>query len=495
MTTVFVSKVNETSLKVESDNFNVLFELREHFSFFAPNYRHSPKFKDHIWDGKIYLLNMKSKTIPYGLIHHVQKFCSDHNYLFVDQTKKSKMVVADSLDDFDEFVESLKLPFKPYDYQIDAVKTAIRDMRRLLISPTGSGKSLIIYMLLRWMHKNNRRTCIIVPSTSLVEQMVSDFKKYAENDDSFDVASLVDRLYSKVNTDPFQSNILVSTWQSLITYDESLGKEWDCVICDEVHLGKSTSIQKILNSATNAPYRIGLTGSLTGEDVHEFILIGSFGLVHRVATTKELQESGQLSDMRIYMLMLRYPKEESVNLYRNIGKDYNTEYKYITTHAKRALFVRNLACSSKGTVMVLFDSREHGELLYKLISEKLGDGNRKVFHIDGRVKVSTREEIRNAVNSENGAIIVASVGTSATGLNIPSIENVILCPSKSRVRNLQSIGRGLRLNKGKNRCNVFDLCDNLSYGNHKNYFLNHGMQRYALYQQEGFDVVFEEVAF
>ena len=111
------------------------------------------------------------------------------------------------------------------------------------------------------------------------------------------------------------------------------------------------------------------------------------------------------------------------------------------------------------------------------------------------MKVSTREEIRNSVNSENGAIIVASVGTSATGLNIPSIENVILCPSKSRVRNLQSIGRGLRLNAGKTHCNVFDLCDNLSYSNHKNFFLNHGMQRYSLYQQEGFDVVFNEVQF
>ena len=494
MTTVYVSKVNETSLKIDSDDYNVMFELREAFSFYAPNYKHHPKFKDHIWDGKIYLINMRTKTIPYGLIYHVQKFCAERNYLFVDQTKKSKVVVADNLDNFNEFVESLKLPFKPYEYQLEAVRTAIKDCRKLLISPTGSGKSLIIYMLLRWMQKHDRKILIIVPSTSLVEQMASDFKKYAENDDTFDVDKLVSKLYSKTKVDPFEADILVSTWQSLITFDDSLGSRWDCVICDEVHLGKATSIQNIMASCKNAYYRIGLTGSLTGENAHEFILIGSFGLIHRVATTKELQESGQLSDMKIYMLMLRYSKEESQNLYRKLGKDYTTEYKYITTHPKRALFVRNLACSLKGTVMVLFDSREHGELLYKLISEKSGE-DRKVFHIDGRVKVSTREEIRNSVNSENGAIIVASVGTSATGLNIPSIENVILCPSKSRVRNLQSIGRGLRLNAGKTHCNVFDLCDNLSYSNHKNFFLNHGMQRYSLYQQEGFDVVFNEVQF
>ena len=494
MTTLYVKKIDETTLKFACDDVGVHYELSDYFRFYAPGYKYDPRFRNHLWNGKIMLVSASKQTAPVGLRQQIQKFCTDRNYHFIDQTEEQLLEKGDDVSSFDQWLETINLPFEPRDYQKKAVLESLTGQRRTLLSPTGSGKSLIIYLILRWNLSKSRKCVVIVPSTSLVEQMVDDFKKYSINDDGWDAEKEVAKLYSKVNTDPFEVDALVTTWQSICRYDNSLYNTWDCIIVDEAHNAKSKILQQVVNGATNAKFKIGTTGSLTGENVHEFILTGSFGPVCQVATTKQLQDGGQLSDMDIHMLILKYPKEESKTLFREIGKDFNTEIDYINKHAKRQLFTRNLACSLKGTVMILFKLREQGETLYKLIKEKVGD-SRPVFHIDGRVKASLREEIRQSINDNKGAILVASVGTSATGLNIPCIENVILCPSKSRVRNLQSIGRGLRLSEDKTICNVFDLVDDLSYGNHKNYSLKHGMERYNLYQSEGFKITFNEIKF
>ena len=362
-----------------------------------------------------------------------------------------------------------------------------------------SGKSMMIYLLVRWMLKHDRKVCLIVPSTSLVEQMHSDFKNYASKDKSFDVDQQVHKLYAKIkSTDPYNDQCIITTWQSIKNYDKTLYQTWDCVIVDEAHGCKANIIDGILKGAVNAKYRFGLTGTLTGMICHEYQITGLLGSVYQATTTKDLQEKGFLSDCTIYMVDMKYPAEEAKKLWNEtklLKKTYQDEVDFVNHHVKRQLFIRNLVCSLKGTTLILFRFREHGELLYKLIKEKVGD-SRPVYHIDGKVEATQREAIRQELKDPNSnAILVFSVATSSTGIDIKSIENLILSPSKSKVQTLQSIGRSLRLCEGKSGAKVFDLIDDLRTGKRRNFLYNLAQKRLEFYSEQGFDVQFKQVQF
>lgn len=497
MSTLTIKKIDETTISISSDTKGVINELSDFFSFYAPGYKYDKRFQNHIWDGKIRLVNLRTETAPQGLTSNIIKFCNDRGYQFIDETEKYLQNVVDDISNIDQWIEDLKLPFSPRDYQIAAVKQAIRSNKTMLISATGSGKSCIIYLIVRWMLEKDRKVCLIVPSTSLVEQMLSDFKDYSKLN-GWDVDKHVRGLYSKIKTtDPYEDQCVITTWQSICKYDNQLFESWDCVMVDEAHGAKSTIIARILSGATNAKFKIGLTGTLANCVCHEFQLTGLFGSPFVVATTKQLQDKGQLNKMKIYMVVMKYPADECKKVWNDVKtlkKTYSDEVEYVNNHAKRQLFVRNLVCSLKGTTLVLFRLREHGEQLYKLIKDKVGD-DRPVFHIDGKVDAKTREQIRNAADSNKDCILVFSVATSATGINIKSIENLIINPSKSKIQTLQSIGRSLRLCEGKQHSKVFDLVDDLSTGRHKNYLVKHSMERYQVYCDQGFDVEFKQVQF
>lgn len=359
-----------------------------------------------------------------------------------------------------------------------------------------SGKSYIQYLIIRWLHHLNKKIVMMVPSTSLVEQMIADFKDYSKNDSDFDVDSEVHGLYSKIKTtDPYKDKIVISTWQSISKYDEELFETWDAVLCDEAHLASGNILTKIVNGAKNAKWKIGLTGTLNGSVCHEMQLTALFGSVFQVTTTKTLQDKGQLNQSKIYMIIVKYPTEESKqvwNDFKKLKKTYADEVDYVNNHVKRNLFIRNLAISCKGTTLVLFRTREHGKILYDLIKEKIGD-SRPVYHIDGTIDPKTREQIRNDCDSEKDAILVASVKTTSTGINIKKLENMILCPGKSKIQTLQSIGRVLRLCDGKETSKIFDIVDDLSTGKHQNYMLKHSTARYEIYAEQGFDVEYKTV--
>lgn len=364
-----------------------------------------------------------------------------------------------------------------------------------------SGKSLIIYLLIRWHLKYGRRFCLIVPTVSLVEQMRSDFENYAKNDPSFNVDEVVQTIGGKKSQGKIvdENKSIITTWQSLQHYDSSFYNSFDVMYVDEAHQATASVLQKIYSSAVNVPYRCGFTGSLDEEKIHHLQLVGSLGDIFVVTTTKELQDNGTLSPLKIHMITCKYPEDESKAFYRANKKDYKAEIDYLNSHLKRNMFIRNIVLASKGTTMLLFNFKVHGAELSRLITEKVKeDGiDRKVFFIDGNVSADEREKIRQAMNEENGCILISSVGTTATGLNIPSIQNVILCPSKSKIRNIQSIGRGLRNDKssGKESCTVYDLVDDMSYGRHKNYCLKHAMDRLRQYQEQQFDIDFHTVKF
>ena len=342
---------------------------------------------------------------------------------------------------------------------------------------------------MRWHIAHDRKCIIIVPTTSLVEQLYTDFEDYSSAN-GFNTACACQKLYAGF-TKEFTKDVLITTWQSVYLQPKSWFAQFDVIFGDEAHQFKAKSLTTVMEKMDQIRYRIGTTGTLDNKKVHRLVLEGMFGPVHKVTTTKALMDSGRLTTLNIMCVMLKY-NEEIRKAQKN--KTYQEEMDFLVSNEKRNKFIRNLAVKSEGNTLVLFQFVEkHGKVLYELIKDKVHE-NRKVFFVYGGTDTTDREAIRHITEGESDAIIIASFGTFSTGINIPSLENVIFAsPSKSKIRNLQSIGRGLRLKDGKTKCNLFDLADDLHWKSWKNHTLNHAAERYKIYAEEEFKVKIIEV--
>lgn len=493
---LIVSKKDEVYAKVTCEKHHAQ-ELSEFFTFFVPGYQFTPAFKNRIWDGKIRLFDLRSNTLYLGLIPYLRKFCEERQYdLEFDETG------ADLTDDYpvyhgEKFVADLKLQsagkdIQVRDYQLDAFIQGMRHRRQLLLSPTASGKSLIIYLFVRqFIQYQNLRGLIIVPTTSLVEQLYSDFADYS-NANGWNVEENVHRVYQGRDKQS-NKNVVISTWQSLYNLPKEYFEQYDYIIGDEAHQFKAISLTKIMTNLVNTKYRIGLTGTLDGTKTHKLVLEGLFGPVRKVTSTKELIDKGQLSEFEIKCLILKHD-DDICKLMKD--KKYPEELEYLIFNSARNKFIRNLSLSLKGNSLILYQFVDkHGQILYNMISEAEKIGNRKVFFIHGGVDTDDREEIRKITEKENDAIIVASYGTFSTGINIRNLHNVIFAsPSKSRIRNLQSIGRGLRVSETKQRAILYDIADDLRTGKHVNFTLRHFMERVKIYNDERFSYKIYKIA-
>ena len=462
-------------------------ELSEYFSFFAPGYKFMPAFKRKFWDGKIRLFNSMTCELNVGLYAKLCKFAADRHYhiklaaspygLPNDSNKVNHQKLVKQLD-------SYNIPFEPRDYQYEAITHGIERKRAVLISPTGSGKSLIIYLLMRWFLDQNdeKSVLIVVPTTALVEQMYKDFESYG-----FDSEGEVHKIYSGKDKHT-KKRIVVTTWQSVYRLDKDWFDAFGCVFGDECHLFKAKSLATLMNKCTEAEYRFGTSGTLDGSQVNKLVLEGLFGPVKRVAWTRDLQDKGALANLHIDMLLLHYDDKEKDKV-----KDmaYHEEIEYLVTHEARNRLIRNLALTQTGNTLILFTYVEkHGEVLNKMIREK----SDQVYYVHGATDVSDREAVRGIVEKSNGAIIVASVGVFSTGISINNLHNIIFAsPSKSQIRVLQSIGRGLRKADNGQDTKLIDIADNLQLGGKANFTLKHSAARMKIYDKEQFDYKIHEV--
>ena len=462
-------------------------ELAEYFCFFVPGYKFMPAFRRRQWDGKIRLFNSMSCQLNAGLYAKLCKFAADRHYHI--KLSPSEYGLPNSKNDINhqkivKQLASFNPPFEPRDYQYDAIVHSIERKRGVLLSPTGSGKSFIIYNLMRWyLEEHEQSVLIVVPTTSLVEQMTKDFHDYG-----FDTDENVHKIYSGKDKKT-DKRVIVTTWQSVYR----LGKDWfeqfGCVFGDECHLFKAKSLTTLMDKCANAEYRIGTTGTLDGTAVNKLVLEGLFGPVKRVTFTRDLQDKGTLAKLHIDMIVLNYAEEYKKKVF---GMTYQEEVDFLVTHEPRNKFIRNMAVTQKGNTLVLFQFVEkHGEPLYKMISEIHGD---KVYYVHGGTDTSDREAIRGIVEKQDGAIIVASMGTFSTGINIRNLHNIMFAsPSKSQVKVLQSIGRGLRKSDNNQDTKLIDLADNLQIGSKSNYTLGHSASRMKIYDKEQFDYKIHEV--
>lgn len=477
-----LEKVNEAYIRVISER-NISQELSDYFTFYVPGYQFTPAYKSRYWDGKIRLLDLRTMLIYRGLIAYIEKFCEERKYtLDIDIELRTTKIF--SLVEAKEFVDTLKLPHEVRDYQLNSFVHAIRNKRLMLLSPTASGKSLIIYLIIRHLQIENSRGLLIVPTTSLVEQMYKDFEDYG-----YDSEQYCHRQYSgkEKHTNKF---LTITTWQSIYKNPQEYFEQFDFVVGDEAHQFKAKSLATIMSGCTNAGYRIGCTGTLDGTQTHRLVLEGLFGPVFQATTTKELMDSKHLAEFKIKCLILKYPETVCK---QSRDWDYNTEVDYIVLNKARNEFIKNLVLSLEGNTLILFQFVEkHGKDLHSLIKEHTK--NRHVFFVYGGTDVEVRESIRSITEKEKDAIIVASYGTFSTGVNIRNLHNIVFAsPSKSRIRNLQSIGRGLRIGDNKQEATLFDIADDFRIGKHTNYTLKHFVERVKIYDDEKFSYKFYNI--
>ena len=436
-------------------------------------------FRRRKWDGYVYLYNMDSGRIYYGLKNRIQRFANDREYDLVDQTNDSIELISN--EEYFKFLTSFPCEYKLRDYQNNAIRHSINERRCVLLSPTASGKSLIIYYLIRYYFPE--KSLVIVPTLSLVSQMYSDFEAYAKADKTFEVEKFVHKIFGgqeKVTNKP----IIISTWQSLYELKKDFFTDFELVIGDEAHLYKAKSLTKIMKNLENAPYRIGTTGTLDDVEVHKLILEGLFGTTKRVTSTKELIKKKTLSSIAIRCLVLKYSKEVAAKISK---LNYQEEINFLVGHSERNKYICNLVKGLTGNTLVLFQLIEkHGNILHSILEEII-DSSRKIFFVYGGTDADTREKVRELVEKEKDAIICASYGVYSTGINIRNLHNIVFAsPSKSRIRNLQSIGRGLRKSDTKEAATLYDISDDLSYNGKRNYTLNHFIERVKIYTSEYF---------
>ena len=483
MIDVILHKQNEAFIKVECER-SIAQELSSYFEFFVPGFQYTPAYKSRAWDGKIRLFDLRNYTIYHGLIPYIEKFCAERNYS-LEIADAIKLTQEFSGVEALEFVKTLNLPHELREYQWKSFLQAVRNKRQLILSPTASGKSLIIYLIVRWLQEADfKRGLLIVPTTSLVEQMYSDFASYGYDSDKY-----CHRQYSgkEKHTNKF---LTITTWQSIYKNEKDYFEQFDYVLGDEAHQFKAKSLTTILSGCTNAKYRIGTTGTLDGTQTHRLVLEGLFGPVYKATTTSELIEKGQLAEFNIKCLVLKYP-----DLLCKMARDwdYNTEMDFIVQNKARNEFIKNLVLSLEGNTLILFQFVEkHGKDLHNII--KADAGKRHVFFVFGGTDVEVRESVRSITEKENDAIIVASYGTFSTGVNIRNLHNIIFAsPSKSRIRNLQSIGRGLRIGDNKTQATLFDIADDFRIGKFVNYTLKHFIERVKIYDEEKFNYKFYNI--
>ena len=480
MTQINVHKLDSVNMKIDCDD-SIAKELNQFFTFEVPNYQYTPAYKNKKWDGMIRLFNLYSRRLYIGLMDYLIQFAKDRNYTIEQDFDNT---VELDPDEVEQFIASLNMKITPYDYQLDAIKHAIKNQRSLLLSPTGSGKSLIIYCLVRYcleQIQEDEKILIVVPTTGLVSQMYNDFRDYAGKE--WKVEKNCHTIFSgQDKTTPKQ--VVISTWQSIYKMPPEYFEQYKMVVGDECHLFKAKSLTSLMSKMVNAEFRIGTTGTLDGTQVHKLVIEGLFGRVQKVTTTKNLMEKEVLSNLSIDCLVLEYKPEEIEEIKR---AKYIDELKWIVAHERRNKFISKLAKSVKGNTLILFNYVDlHGKPLYNLISEMCPD--KKVFMIYGGTDVEQREEIRQIVDKEKDAILVASYGTCSTGINIKNIHNIIFTsPSKSVIRVLQSIGRGLRRSESKDSMKLYDLADNLSHKKYRNHTMRHLDARIKIYTKEHFD--------
>lgn len=454
------------------------------------NARFAPNYKSGSWDGKINF--MIGKYIPATSYGYLMSICKEFGFTCDIYGLEA---LFDNNIDIDEFTEWCHEFFKdakkkPRYYQIEAAYKGLKYRRCMLQLATGAGKTLIIFMMIAWLmtHRKLQKFMMVVPRIDLVLQPTKEFTEY--NDGKLDIN--IQQIFSGCKATP-NANIYIGTYQSLREECASFFNQFDMVITDEVHQATNSSQIKIMDKC-KFKYRVGLSGTIpTTKYADGLTLISNFGPVMYNISARQLQDEGYLSNCKITQVRLDYTTEKQKKAFKeakknlkNMGKGkdmFQLENKFVNESEKRFFIITKLISSTKQNTMVLFNSKDYGKKVYAWMKENT---TKMVYYIDGDIDKKVREEIRKRMEIRDDVILVASFGTSSTGISIDKIFNIFFISSyKSISTVLQSIGRGLRKNEEINKdfVNIYDISDDLYSGC---YEMGHARERIKIYDQQGF---------
>lgn len=506
---VVIRKIDNVHGYIDTEDFDFFILIQDYLSFFSDGYKFHPAYKNKQWDGKIRLIQSNGQ-FPLGLCNTIKEFCLRHDKTcYVDPDIRTFNLDRGV---FNKFVEELNIhidgeKISPYDYQMDASYDSLVNARKLLLSPTSSGKTIVQYILLRFYQKMfpDDKLLIIVPTTGLVHQMRDDFADYASETD-WNVDDYI-TCVSKGKMNEVDKQVIITTYQSLNNVktkpEPEFFHQFKILMVDEVHTATSNSVKYIAENCINAEFRTGLTGTLDECKTNEMVLRGMFGDIMDVTTTKELMDAGTVAQLKINCLMFKYPDKicsfmrssdrgevhktgEKKGKPKKTKCTYPEEISYLIKSPDRNRYIMRLAASLQGNSIIMIKEIEHGENLYKWMKQVLPD--RDIYLYNGSVGSEERDIIKNVMETKENAIIIGSLGTISTGISIKRLHNMIFAhPSKSRIKVLQSVGRLLRKSKFGNFVNMIDIIDDFSIGAYENYVLTHGRKRVQYYNDQQFE--------
>ena len=465
-------------------------QLRLSFNKDVKNARFSPTFKAGSWDGKINF--MSGRFLPATSYQYLKKICDQFGFTCEISNLGA---LFDNQIDFDEFQEWCDDFFKDYEkkpryYQIDAAFKGLKYRRCMLQLATSAGKTLIAFMMFAWLltHRNVKKIMMVVPKVDLVLQPTKEFLDY--NQGKLDIK--IQQIFSGCKPTP-NANIYIGTYQSLREECAEFFEQFDVVLTDEVHLATSASQIKIMDQC-KFPYRIGLSGTIPVTKYADGLtLVSNFGPVLVDIKAKQLQEEGYISNCKIHQVRLNYTTDNQKEAFKNAkknlvkvgkGKDmFQLENKFVNESERRFFIVTKLIANTKQNTMVLFANKDYGKKIFQWLKENT---TKMVYYIDGDIDKKVREEIRKRMEIKDDVVLVASFGTSSTGISINKIFNIFFVSSyKSISTILQSIGRGLRKSEKINKdfVNIYDISDDLYSGC---YEMAHARERIKIYDGQGF---------
>ena len=452
--------------------------IREHFSVKNEAVHFQRRFGRFV-PPRTYVITNQGK-VEIGLLEELMQFCKSKDILFKLQAK-IKDILYPSLTKTN--VTPYDLSLKLREYQQDIVNACIHHGRGTVILATAGGKTLAMASLLEFYYKNyskNFRCLVIVPDLGLANQTKNDFKEY---NTSFTTSKWTGKDELDLSTNVIVSNlgILQSSKQD-ISWIEHI----DMLIVDEVHkVRRGNKVNKLFRSV-NTPNRFGFTGTLPPDNLDKWNIFGKIGPQLYEKMAHELRDNNYVAKSKVHVLQLNY-NTPTAEIYHGTNSNayYLQENEFIRNSSYRNNIIGKLCNKLDNNGLILVDYIEHGELLLESLQSicKYKD----VYFIQGSVDVDYRKEIQNYMEAQKNVIVIAISKIFSTGINIKNLHYIVFGGvGKAKIKIVQSIGRGLRLHIDKQELIIFDIADNLRYGQ------RHIEQRLALYDTERIKYTFTQ---
>ena len=451
--------VGNLDSRIETDNPELLKALYELYSFNVPGARYSPAYRRRQWDGKTHFIS-KSGVFKTGLLSRLLADLKkiDCEPEIIGAHKTSCLPAPNSAPNIEGFTY--------YDYQEELIWMGLDNMRGIIKSPTGSGKTLIMAGLIKALA--GRKMVILFNAKQLLTQTY-DFLTEACGMDNIGICFGEGYIYG---------DIMLCTVQSIERILDTHLEEAEVLMVDECHEfcnGKTTLAA--LRSFPNALYRLGFTATPPSDDIPRYNLEGALGAVLQSVGTADLVDDGKLTKPIIQLINRGYDASglDEDMAFLDIYEDY------IVNNESRNNIIKEIVndirkTNKKARILVLTKSLSHGRQLENLIGGS-------VEFLEGDNSIRERYDCISRFRGCNESSVLIGTKILQTGVNIEEITHFINARGmKSEIATLQALGRALRRHDSKDVVYIYDFLDK------EKYLSDHSVARKRHYEKEGHTV-------